>query len=214
MSGQPSSRPGTAFAAALATLLAAGGLSACGAQTRETGEGARTGGTARTATAAPGVFALVAGAPAGFTDLAGTATLADGSQGGSDVSITLSGLRPNVRYLAHVHEGTCDQPDPGGPHLKFDPDGADTPPNEIHLRFASNATRHASAQVHSARRVPDGAAGSIVVHTDAPASASAEASPAAPGHAHHGRRATGAGTANPAGGHAHAAKIACAALSR
>jgi len=115
-----------------------------------------------------------------------------------------------------VHEGTCDQPDPGGPHFKFDPDGADTPPNEIHLRFTSNATRDATAQVHSARRVPAGAAGSIVVHEDAPAIGSGDAKPhAAGGHERHGGGSDGkSASANVAGGHSHshADKIACAAL--
>ena len=199
--------------AALASLLAAGGLSACTGQTDGAGAGADTPGSGA---APPGVFALVPDAPGGFTDLAGTAELTDSAGGGSDVSIALSGLKPNVRYLAHVHEGTCNQPDPGGPHFKFDPGGTDTPPNEIHLRFASNATRHASARVHSARRVGAGAAGSVVVHLDAPANPAAAAAgtstpAAAAGHEHH---AAGSGTAaaGAAGGHSHAAKIACAAL--
>jgi len=42
---------------------------------------------------------------------------------------------------------------PRRPHFKFDLNGPDTPPNEIHLAFTANATRNASAEAHSARRV-------------------------------------------------------------
>ena len=200
--------------AVLAGLLVGGGLSGCAVNTHGARAGAESDGGSVAAAAPVGVFALVAGAPPGFGDLAGTARLVDGTRGGSDVSIALSGLKPNVRYLAHVHEGTCGQPDPGGPHFKFDADGGDTPPNEIHLRFTANATRNAGAQVRSARRVADGAAGSVVVHEDAPASgADGEQPKAAAGHAHHGGGSAGADTTS-AGGHSHAAKIACAALRK
>lgn len=200
------------IAPALATLVAGVVLAGCVTSSHDGGGSA---GAEPQAAAAPlGVFALLPNAPPAFVGLDGTAELTDGPEGGSDMSITLSGLKPNVRYLSHVHVGACDQPDPGGPHFKFDPNGRDAPPNEIHLRFGSNATGSATASAHSKRVLPDGAAGSIVVHQDTPASptgASADKPKAAAGHEHHAGR-SGVGTAGAAGGHTHATKIACAAL--
>ena len=201
---------------ALATLLAAVVLAGCTAENHGAGGNGASASAASVATAPPSVFALVPDAPPGFGDLNGTADLVDSPDGGSDVSITLHGLKANVRYLSHLHAGTCDQPDPGGPHFKFDLDGPDTPPNEIHLAFTANATRNASAEAHSSRRVPNGAARSIVVHQDAPmgGSSPAAAKPqAAAGQAQHAGHSSGAtSAANAAGGHSHAAKIACATL--
>lgn len=204
------------FAPTLLTVLAVGVLGGCSASDPGSDGAASADRQAAVVTTTLGVFALVPNAPPGFGDLAGTAELVDGSDGGSGVSLTLSGLKPNVGYVAHVHAGTCDQADAGGPHFKFDLDGPDTPPNEIHLDFTANATRHASAQTHSAMRVPKGAAGSIVVHqaTASSGAGSADDAPkAAAGHEQH-ATGSGGGTANAAGGHthSHAAKIACAAL--
>ena len=204
---------------ALVTLFATVALAGCTVENHgngASGDGANASATVVT-TAPPGVFALVRDAPPGFPDLGGTAEMVDNPRGGSDVSITLHGLKPNVRYLSHLHAGTCDQPDPGGPHFKFDLDGPGTPPNEIHLAFTANATRNASAEAHSARRVPKGAAGSIVVHQDAPTSDSrSTAEPqAAGGHARHGGGSDGGRASADAAArhaHSHADKIACAVL--
>lgn len=196
---------------ASAALLGALAIGGCAAQNPDASGG--SGGAANAATAPVGVFMRVRDAPAAFAGLSGNAELTAGPNGGSDVSISLRGLPPNVTSMAHLHQGTCDQPDPGGRHFKFDPHGPDTPPNEVHLRFSANATGRASAQAHSRTAVPDGAAGSIVVHADAPAQAAGASAgqPKAPaGHQHHAGGATA--TATGAGGHSHAAKIACAAL--
>lgn len=172
-------------------------------------------GSVQTGAPAPaGVFAPVRGAPPAFAGVSGGAELRAGPTGGTDVSITLRGLRPNVAYTSHLHEGTCDQPDPGGPHFKFDPDGPDASPNEIHLRFTANPAGGAGAQTHSARAVPAAAARSIVVHEDAPprrAGAAAAAADAPGGGEHHGG-GTGEGAAGGTTTHAHATKVACAAL--
>jgi hypothetical protein len=194
-------------------LLGALAIGGCAAQNH--GASGASGGPAAAATAPVGVFVRVRDAPPAFAGVSGSAELTAGPDGGSDVSISLRGLRPNVTYIAHVHQGTCDQPDAGGPHFKFDPDGPGTPPNEIHLRFAANATGGASAQAHSKRAVPNGAAGSIVMHEDAPgqaAGAGAGESKAPAGHEHHAGGSAGDATAGGAAGHSHAAKIACAAL--
>jgi hypothetical protein len=194
---------------ASAALLGALAIGGCGIQDHGADGGS---GAAATVKRAPlGVFVRVRDAPPAFAGVAGSAELTAGANGGSDVSISLRGLRPDVRYIAHIHQGTCAEPDPGGPHFKFDADGPETPPNEIHLRFAANATGGATAQAHSTTAVPDRAAGSIVVHEDAPTQAAGAATgrpKAAPGHERH---ADGA-TAKHAEGHSHAAKIACAVL--
>lgn len=74
--------------------------------------------------------------PEGYDDTTGTVALAR-HEAGTTVTIRLEGLTPGVDYIAHVHEGSC--ADAGGPHFKFDPDGADVPPNEIHLAFSAAA---------------------------------------------------------------------------
>jgi Cu-Zn family superoxide dismutase len=198
---------------AAAALLGALAIGGCAAQNH--GTSGSSGAAAATATAPVGVFAPVRHAPPTSADVSGNAELTADPDGGSDVSISLRGLRPNLTHIAHVHQGSCDQPDPGGPHFKFDPGGPATAPNEIHLRFAANATGGASAQAHSKRAVPKGAAGSIVVHEDAPAQAAGAATgkPKAPaGHEHHAGASPGGATASEAKEHSHAAKIACAAL--
>jgi hypothetical protein len=110
-----------------------------------------------------GRFELVADAPPGYAQLAGDATL-ERSDDGTTVSLTLSGLEPKTEYMAHVHSGACSESDPGGPHFKFDPDGSDEPPNEIHLEFSSSGDGEAEAEASSGREVPVGGARSIVLH--------------------------------------------------
>lgn len=198
--------------AASAALLGALAIAGCGAQNH--GASGGSGGPAAGATAPVGVFAPVRDAPPAFAGVSGSAEMTIGPHGASDVSISLRGLRPNVTYMARVHQGTCDQPDSGGPHFRFDPDRPGTPQNEIHLRFTTNPTGGASAQAHSRRAIPNGAAGSIVVHEDAPARATGagpdKTAPA--GDEHHAGASAGGATANGAADHRHAAKIACAAL--
>jgi hypothetical protein len=195
---------------ASAALLGALAVAGCAAQNHGAGGGSDP--AAAVKPAPVGVFKRVGDAPPAFAGVTGRAKLTAGPDGGSEASVALRGLRPNVTYIAHVHEGTCDQPDPGGPHFKFDPAGPDTPPNEIHLRFAADAGGRGSARAHSARAVPARAAGSIVVHEDAPpqpAGAATGEPKVAPGHERH----AGGGTASSQGaGHSHAAKVACAAL--
>ena len=91
---------------------------------------------------------------------AGSAVLERGDDT-TTVALDVAGLIGDRTYIAHVHVAGC--ADAGGPHFKFDSDGDDTPPNEIHLSFLTNTTGAAAAQV-----VVDGRAGqsarSIVVH--------------------------------------------------
>lgn len=107
-----------------------------------------------------GEFRLLPSAPAGFEDLAGSAALARHAAG-TTVTIGFSNLVANTEFVAHLHAGTCF--DSGGPHYKFDLDGADVPPNEIHLGFASsaNGAGNITAENH---RVAGPEATSVVVH--------------------------------------------------
>ena len=83
-----------------------------------------------------GSFALLDTRPEGYDGVAGEAYLAR-YDNGTTVTVELSGLLPDVEYISHVHEDECSEN--GGDHYKFDPDGSDMPPNEIHLAFVSAA---------------------------------------------------------------------------
>lgn len=162
----------------LAALLAGALLGACGNGTR-----------------ASGSFGLVPMSPEGFDEAAGTTTLTR-SGSGTDVAIELHGLMPNRAYTSHLHAGSCDQPDPGGPHFAFDLNGPDMPPNEIHLLFTSDSDGNGTAEVHNDQVVPEGDGRSIVVHMTGAG-------------AGHGSHATGSAD-GPS--HTHQPKIVCAEL--
>jgi len=164
------------------------------------------------ATTASGTFKLVPKAPRGSEDVRGTAKLIR-SDRGTDASIKLGGLPPNVRYASYVHAGSCDQPDPGGPHFKFDPDGADMPPNEIHLPFTSDRAGNGTAKTRNDQVVPEGEGRSIVVHRATPelaAGSGGEQPSVTGGGGHHSGGASE--DASDARSHAHPPKIACAPL--
>jgi hypothetical protein len=140
---------------ALLALVAASALVACGSSTDTTDE----------ETAVSGKFALVADAPAGYSEVTGEAEL-ERSDDGTEVSLDVSGLEPKTAYLAHLHTGGCDQADPGGPHFQFEKGGSEEPPNEIHLEFTTDAAGEGEAETTSEREVPAGEAGSVVIHLD------------------------------------------------
>jgi len=140
--------------------------------------------------AVSGQFELVSGAPVADQGVAGEATL-ERADGGTTVSLDVSGLEAEAAYVAHLHTEGCDQADPGGPHFRFDASGGDEPPNEIHLEFNSDAEGDGKAEASSDREVPLGDAGSVVLHeagadhmTSAP-SGEAEAVFVHAGHHHH-----------------------------
>lgn len=139
------------IAALLAALVATGALAACG--------GSEDDGSVS------GRFEPVADAPIGYANVAGEATL-ERPDGGTEASISLTGLKPDTAYVAHLHSGGCDGTDPGGSHFKFDPTGAEEPPNEIHFAFNADAEGDGEATAGNDREVPEGEAGSIVVHLD------------------------------------------------
>ncbi len=136
----------------LPLLLAAAafGLAACG--------GSSSGGDS-----VSGSFEALPEAPAGDKGLAGEAELTR-SDGGTEVKIELTGLEPETAYVAHLHTGGCAGSDPGGPHFQFEKGGAEEPPNEIHLEFESDGSGAGEASAKSEREVPEGEAGSVVVH--------------------------------------------------
>jgi hypothetical protein len=144
---------------ALVALVATVGLASCG----DSSDGKGGGSGSSDEEMVSSQFERVAGAPSGYEAVAGEATV-ERSGGGTIVSLRLRGLEPDTRYVAHLHSGGCGQADPGGPHFQFDPRGSDKPPNEIHLEFRSNARGDGTASASSRREVPNGEAGSIVVH--------------------------------------------------
>lgn len=84
---------------------------------------------------ASGGYVLLDTRPAGYDDVAGTATIAR-SDAGTTVTTELTGLLPNVAYVSHVHEAPCS--DSGGDHFQFVDGTVEVPPNEIHLMFTSD----------------------------------------------------------------------------
>ncbi|HEV7771257.1 MAG TPA: hypothetical protein VGO66_11455 [Solirubrobacterales bacterium] len=136
----------------LAALAATGALAACGGSGGSDDDGTVS-----------GQFEPVEGAPGGYANLTGEATL-ERADGGTEISISLDGLKFDTAYEGHLHSGGCDQADPGGPHFKFDPSGSEEPPNEIHFDLVSNGEGEGTAKVSSKREVPQGEAGSIVLH--------------------------------------------------
>lgn len=83
-----------------------------------------------------GTFELLDTRPEGYDDVIGEGYIAR-HDGGTTVTMEVGGLLPEVEFIAHVHEGDCSEG--GGDHYKFDPEGSDVPPNEIHLAFVSSA---------------------------------------------------------------------------
>lgn len=175
------------MAALFAVLAAAVALTACGSSDSNSTE--QSGNDAEVS----GKFALVADAPSGYSKVDGEADL-ERSDGGTDVSLEVSGLEPKTAYVAHLHTGGCDQADPGGPHFQFEKGGSEEPPNEIHLEFTTDANGEGEAEAESKREVPVGEAGSVVIHT------AEEEKP------HHEMAAF------VHEGHSHSEKVACAEL--
>ena len=105
-------------------------------------------------------FTLLDTRPAGYDAVSGSAWVARHEMG-TTVTLELSGLQPGVSYIAHVHEGGCAEA--GGDHYKFDPNGSEMPPNEIHLAFVGgdDGSGFMSAENHA---VAGESARSVVVH--------------------------------------------------
>jgi hypothetical protein len=192
---------------AVLVLAAAAPFAACGSGSGRTGE---------TSTIVSGDLIPVAGAPDVYTDVSGEADIAR-SDSRTIVSISASGLQPNTAYVAHLHTGGCDQADPGGPHFQFEEGGSEEPPNEIHLEFTSDAAGEGKTQTSTKREVPNGEAGSVVLHVeDSHEMTSLEAGEAEVEtvFVHEGvdHSEEGAGHPEEEPQHSHSDKIACAEL--
>jgi hypothetical protein len=181
----------------LLALAAAAALIACGGD----GSTAENTGLAPEGETVRGRFEPLASAPAAYADLSGDAELRR-ADGGTKVSLSITGLEPRTRYVAHLHVGSCEQPDPGGPHFQFEKGGSEEPPNEIHLEFASDAVGEGEAEASSGREVPVGEAGSIVLHLADNREVMAAFVHAGEDH----------GKGDRGGGHGHSDEIACAEL--
>jgi hypothetical protein len=144
---------------AMLALVAATALVACGSDD-VVGET-----TGEEGAPVSGEFSLLADAPAGYSEVAGEAEV-ERTNAGTTVSVAVSGLKPRTPYIAHLHTGGCGEADPGGPHFQFEPGGSEEPPNEIHLRFTSDASGEGDAEATSKRKIPPGEVGSVVLHID------------------------------------------------
>lgn len=112
------------------------------------------------AAVASGEFALLDTRPAGYDDLAGTATIARHSAG-TTVTTELTGLLPDTTYISHVHESPCS--DNGGDHFQFVDGTVEVPPNEIHLMFTSDSAGAGFMTVENSAVATDDAV-AFVVH--------------------------------------------------
>jgi hypothetical protein len=108
---------------------------------------------------AGGLGAFATSSDPGIT---GHATMVRTADGKTIVTVHAQGLQPNTTYGSHVHKQACADGF-AGTHYRFDPAGAATPPNEIHLDFTTNA-----AGVGIGRAVVDATAGptavAVVIH--------------------------------------------------
>lgn len=107
-----------------------------------------------------GELSLLDTAPEGST-VSGTALLARTDR--TTVTLRLEGLEPGRAYVSHVHSGSCDEG--GGPHYKHDPQGGDTPPNEIHLAFPAQSDGTIEWSVTNPMRASSEAS-AVVLHHD------------------------------------------------
>lgn len=196
---------------AVFVLVAASALGACGGS-----DDAATGTSGEESEPVSGKFAPLPDAPEAYAIVGGEAEL-ERSGGGTTISISLNGLEPKTAYVAHLHTGGCDQADPGGPHFQFEKGGSEEPPNEIHLRFTSDAAGEGEAEATSEREVPLGEAGSVVLHVDDSherTSFGAYESEAEAVFVHEGvdHSKEGAGHPGSEPQHSHSDKVACAEL--
>lgn len=137
-----------------------------------------------------GGFTNVKDAPKDAGAVLGTAEMIV-AEGKTRVTILATGLDNRVLYIGHVHADACSAADPGGGHYKFDPNGGDQPPNEIHLPIQFEVNRQGEKQ--------GGVTSDVTVDREAGADAKSVVI--------HIKRARGAGTDEP-----KPPKLACADL--
>ena len=101
---------------------------------------------------------LLDSAPAPFADASGTAYLALDPM--TTLTVDVEGLEPGTEVVGHLHAEACAAD--GGPHFKFDPDGSDVPPNEVHIAATADDTGAFTVSVQNDMVASD--AMSIVLH--------------------------------------------------
>lgn len=92
-----------------------------------------------------GQFANVKNPPPDSGAVIGTAEMIV-AEGKTRVTILATGLDNKAQYVGHVHNDVCSAEDPGGAHFKFDPNGGDLPPNEIHLPIQFEVDRQGTSK--------------------------------------------------------------------
>lgn len=144
--------PSIRAAAVVAATLLAGALAGCGSDAEDSEElGGSWTATLDTTSAWSAVYPK------------GTGTAKISSADGTSVQLTVSGLGPDVEYMAHVHDGQCDEDPPGGGHWLSDPAGEDAAGNIIELSFTATSTGTGETTVSSDLMLDDRAE-SVVVH--------------------------------------------------
>ena len=108
-------------------------------------------------------FVLAETASADYSSATGTAHMAVHDHG-TTVTLRLSHLLPNTDYISHVREEPCATG--GGAHYRFDPEGEELPPNEIHIDFTSDDGGTGFMTAENANQV-DETARSVIVQTSA-----------------------------------------------
>ncbi|MGP4030166.1 hypothetical protein [Actinomadura sp. 3N407] len=112
-----------------------------------------------------GTLKLLDTRPPGTDDVKGTAWLAQSAEG-TTVTVSVTGLEPGTAYISHLHTKPCSD-DNGGPHFRFDPDGPETPPNEVHLAFTGDSAGRATMTVNNDRKTGGGAVAFVIHPRDA-----------------------------------------------
>ncbi len=108
-----------------------------------------------------GTVAPLAGAPAAYQGVTGTATMVRTIQGTTEVEVLVQGMPANTFAPVHVHVDSCAQN--GGDHFQFVSGGSTMRPNEIHPRMTTDAAG-VGRGTDTAFAVAGDRARSVVIH--------------------------------------------------
>ncbi|WP_369394626.1 superoxide dismutase family protein [Streptomyces sp. CG1] len=167
-------------------MVMTGGLAACSSASSASGAGTPTA-TASSGTSAASLASAAFAAPAasgkqpagvtyntGLVPTGAKATITSKAEdGGREITLAVSGLRPNRSYGSHVHAKACGaKPADSGPHYqdKKDPVQPSVDPayanknNEVWLDFTTNAKGEATMTSHVKWAFRKDGANSVVIH--------------------------------------------------
>jgi len=82
---------------------------------------------------------------------------------GTGVSVVVTGLDPNARYVAYVYNKPCADGE-GGTHFRYDPSGSTSPPNEIWLTQMTVSPKGTGVASTTNEKKPNSSAKSVVIH--------------------------------------------------